>query len=255
MPDLNYPASEIQVVLDMGPEHEEDFFRIVVSGCVTSKHLNVSRDQLVAIRDILSADHADSVKLPGPQRAVLKVEDAAYRLGALALAGRAPDGETLEDLRAALIDAASDIRGMPGFRAAPASPTGASDWRADDTPEPDPAPDFPATPEGFAAAQAEADRMADEENARIVAERVVSGDFVTQLLTASPDEHAELAKLLADWFEGALARISEHGTSHEWPALIDDAKARHAALGIPWSNTFVPGYVREILAMDTDGDE
>lgn len=56
MPDLNYSASEIQVVLDMGPEHEEDFFRIVVSGCVTSKHLNVSREQLVAIQDLLACN-------------------------------------------------------------------------------------------------------------------------------------------------------------------------------------------------------
>lgn len=61
-----------------------------------------------------------------------------------------------------------------------------------------------------------------------------------------------LRKLLADWFEGELARISEHGYSGDWPALIDDAKARHETFGVPWRDSFVPKYVRDILAMNDD---
>jgi hypothetical protein len=61
-----------------------------------------------------------------------------------------------------------------------------------------------------------------------------------------------LRKLLADWFDAELFRISERGHSGEWPALIEDAKARHDTFGIPWSNTFVPEYVRDIMALDTD---
>ncbi len=59
-----------------------------------------------------------------------------------------------------------------------------------------------------------------------------------------------LRKLLADWFEAALFRISETGTSADWQVLIEDAKARHETFGIEWNNTFVPDYVREILAID-----
>jgi len=59
-----------------------------------------------------------------------------------------------------------------------------------------------------------------------------------------------LRKLLADWFDAEMFRISETGSSADWQPLIDDAKARHATFGIPWSNAFVPDYVREILAMD-----
>lgn len=61
-----------------------------------------------------------------------------------------------------------------------------------------------------------------------------------------------LRKLLADWFDAELFRISERGHSGEWPALIEDAKARHETFGIPWSNTFVPAYVREVMALSAD---
>lgn len=97
------------------------------------------------------------------------------------------------------------------------------------TPEPDPAPELPT--EIVAAVDAAVDRHLDQ---------------------AKAEFEAALHRLLADWFEGALGRISEHGHASDWPALIEDAKARHEALRIPWSNTFVPGYVREIMAMDDD---
>jgi hypothetical protein len=65
-------------------------------------------------------------------------------------------------------------------------------------------------------------------------------------------EHPEdaLRKLLADWFDAEMFRISERGHSADWQPLIDDAKARHETFGIPWSNAFVPEYMREILAME-----
>jgi hypothetical protein len=66
---------------------------------------------------------------------------------------------------------------------------------------------------------------------------------------------AALTKLLADWFQGELNHISEHSGDmyNDWQAAIDDAKARHEALGVPWHNTFVPDYVREMLAMEEEG--
>lgn len=70
--------------------------------------------------------------------------------------------------------------------------------------------------------------------------------------SVKPPECEVLRTLLADWFEAALFRISEVGHSADWQELIDDAKARHAALRVPWSNTFVPEYVREIMALDSD---
>lgn len=54
MPDNSYVRREIQLVLDMGPEHEEDWFRLTVSGAATSKHLNITPSQLAAIRDLLA---------------------------------------------------------------------------------------------------------------------------------------------------------------------------------------------------------
>lgn len=63
---------------------------------------------------------------------------------------------------------------------------------------------------------------------------------------------AWVRKLLADWFQARLNEISERGGSHDWQDLIDDAKARHAGLGIEWDDSFVPDYVRQILAMDSD---
>jgi hypothetical protein len=58
-----------------------------------------------------------------------------------------------------------------------------------------------------------------------------------------------LRRLLADWFNAEMFRISERGHSADWPALIDDAKARHETFGLQWDDSFVPDYVREILAM------
>jgi hypothetical protein len=57
MPDkatAHYHRAEIQAVLDAGPHPDETWFRLQVSGAEKSKHLNISPDQLVAIRDILA---------------------------------------------------------------------------------------------------------------------------------------------------------------------------------------------------------
>jgi hypothetical protein len=68
-----------------------------------------------------------------------------------------------------------------------------------------------------------------------------------------PDHRDEaLRKLLADWFEAEVYRISETGGSADWQAVIDDAKARHETFGIEWSNAFVPDYMREILALSEE---
>jgi len=62
MPDkakVDYHRAEIQDVLNAGPHPDETWFHLQVSGAVKSKHLNISPDQLVAIRDILApADNA-----------------------------------------------------------------------------------------------------------------------------------------------------------------------------------------------------
>jgi hypothetical protein len=55
MPD-NYRRDEIRLVLDVGPEHEEDFFRLVVTGAATTKHLNVTPAEVAAVRDLLAGD-------------------------------------------------------------------------------------------------------------------------------------------------------------------------------------------------------
>lgn len=68
----------------------------------------------------------------------------------------------------------------------------------------------------------------------------------------NPDTKKVVRKLLADWFDAALYRISDTGCSLDWPGLIEDAKARHEALGVPWDNSFVPGYVRDIMALSDD---
>lgn len=51
-----YRHAEIQDVLDAGPADDETWFRLQVQGKHKSKHLNVSRDQLVAIQGILAGD-------------------------------------------------------------------------------------------------------------------------------------------------------------------------------------------------------
>lgn len=51
---MDYRRSEVQMVLDVGPEHEEDWFRLTISGAATTKHLNISRSELIAIRDLLT---------------------------------------------------------------------------------------------------------------------------------------------------------------------------------------------------------
>jgi hypothetical protein len=61
-----------------------------------------------------------------------------------------------------------------------------------------------------------------------------------------------IEKLLVEWFRAAEFRVSEVGTSHDWPELIDEAKKWHKVFGIPWSNDFVPKYMREMLALDSD---
>jgi hypothetical protein len=64
-----------------------------------------------------------------------------------------------------------------------------------------------------------------------------------------------LRKLLADWYEAEMYVLSETGSSADWQSLINDAKSRHEAFGLPWNNSFVPDYVREILAIDNEGSE
>lgn len=61
-----------------------------------------------------------------------------------------------------------------------------------------------------------------------------------------------IGKLLADWFNAELFRISEVGGASDWAGLIEDAKARHETFGVPWHNSFVPEYVRDILALDVE---
>lgn len=78
----------------------------------------------------------------------------------------------------------------------------------------------------------------------------VTAAQVTTMCQVLIDDGAALRKLLADWFEGQLTGISEFGHSQDWQPLIDDAKVRHATFGIPWSDTFVPEYIREILAIE-----
>lgn len=79
---------------------------------------------------------------------------------------------------------------------------------------------------------------------------IAKGGFLPDDWDHSDD--GPIRRLLADWFEAALFRISEVGHSGDWPALIDDAKARHETFGIEWSNSFVPDYVRELLAMNDE---
>lgn len=64
-----------------------------------------------------------------------------------------------------------------------------------------------------------------------------------------PEPNPQLVKLLADWFQGELNFISERSSDmyNDWQAAIDDAKARHEALDIPWDDAFVPEHVREML--------
>ncbi len=54
MPTNDYRHDEIQLVLDAGPEHEEDFFRLVITGSATTKHLNITPAEVAAIRDLLT---------------------------------------------------------------------------------------------------------------------------------------------------------------------------------------------------------
>jgi hypothetical protein len=58
---VHYHRAEIQAVLDAGPHPDETWFRLQVSGAEKSKHLNISPDQLVAIRDILAPTNDSEV--------------------------------------------------------------------------------------------------------------------------------------------------------------------------------------------------
>lgn len=49
-----YKRNEIQDVLDAGPHPDEDWFRLQVRGVTASKHLNITRAQLEAIRDTIA---------------------------------------------------------------------------------------------------------------------------------------------------------------------------------------------------------
>lgn len=79
-------------------------------------------------------------------------------------------------------------------------------------------------------------------------------EYTASFLAFEREERKEeaLRKLLADWFQSALNEISERGGSHDWQDLVDDAKARHETFGIEWDDSFVPDYVREILAMQQE---
>lgn len=48
-----YRRAEIQDVLDASPHEGEHWFRLQVSGAATSKHLNITADELARIRDVL----------------------------------------------------------------------------------------------------------------------------------------------------------------------------------------------------------
>lgn len=181
----------------------------------------IDYDKVQTLIEALTADNPDSVKLDDQDRGWLasEVHRSAYT--------KSPEDRTsaeqemAEEIGGAIIRSGGEDGDFP--------------WRL--TPPNYPLdPDYPATPEGFAAAQAEADRMADEENERIAD-------------NAATDA---VRKLLADWFNGELSRISEYGGSRDWEELIGDAKARHETFGVPWSNAFVPKYLREILALNVE---
>lgn len=55
MREFNYQRREIQDVLDAGSATGEDWYRLQASGAHTSKHLNVTRQQLEAIRELFAS--------------------------------------------------------------------------------------------------------------------------------------------------------------------------------------------------------
>lgn len=52
----SYHATEVHRVIESGPATGDDFFRLRVSGAETSKHLNVSAEQLRRIAAILGEE-------------------------------------------------------------------------------------------------------------------------------------------------------------------------------------------------------
>ena len=65
-------------------------------------------------------------------------------------------------------------------------------------------------------------------------------------------DYIAVQNLLIDWLGAECSRIGEVSTDlrNDWQRAINRARERAATIGIEWSDSFVPGYIAEMLDIE-----